>query len=441
MKHPERLGKYPITGVLGQGAMGVVYKARDPVIQRAVAIKTIHKALVADEAERAHLAARFRNEAQAVGRLSHPGIVAIYEYGEDDTTAYIAMEYVEGRSLERVLSPRRPLPEPEALSIMVQLLDALACAHRAGVWHRDVKPANLILTPSGQVKLADFGIARIENLALTQVVSTLGTPGYMAPEQYVGQGITHQVDLFAAGVLLYRMLTGVVPFAGEPGVVMYKILNEDPTPPSIASGGQCPADYDAVVARALARQPQARYPSAADFRGALTARGVQPVRMTFALPRDDDDATVVGVPPPRDGDATRPAGAGTGGSGGVTAEAMAEVERELVTVLGPIAKTLVRKAARGCADAGSLRIAVAQHIADEAERARFVSGAPAETRLTQALQDAAVPVLTAVVGPIGKVFVQRAARRATTRAQFIQLLAESVDEGERTRVIRALEAL
>src|SRR5262245_15040139 len=234
MKHPERLGKYPITGVLGQGAMGVVYKARDPVIQRPVAIKTIHIGLVAGDAERANLSARFRNEAQAVGRLSHPGIVAIYEYGEDESTAYIAMEYVEGLSLERVLPPRRPLPESEALSVMQQLLDALACAHRAGVWHRDIKPANLIMTASGQLKLTDFGIARIENASLTQVTSVIGTPGYMAPEQYVGQGITHQVDLFAAGVLLYRMLTGIAPFAGPPEVAMYKILHEDPPAPSVA---------------------------------------------------------------------------------------------------------------------------------------------------------------------------------------------------------------
>src|SRR4029453_3535290 len=159
MRHPERLGKYPITGVLGQGAMGVVYKGYDPVIQRTVAIKTIHKTLIGDEAERVNLTTRFRNEAKAVGPLPHPGIVAIYEYGEDDTTAFIAMEYVEGRSLERVLPPRRPLPESQALSVMEQLLDALDCAHRAGVWHRDVKPANLIMTPAGQVKLTDFGIA------------------------------------------------------------------------------------------------------------------------------------------------------------------------------------------------------------------------------------------------------------------------------------------
>jgi serine/threonine-protein kinase len=479
MKHPERLGKYPITGVLGQGAMGVVYKGYDPVIQRTVAIKTIHKALIGDDAERVNLTTRFRNEAKAVGRLSHPGIVAIYEYGEDDTTAFIAMEYVEGRSLERVLPPRRPLPESEALSIMEQLLDALDCAHRAGVWHRDVKPANLIMTPAGQVKLTDFGIARIENMALTQVASTIGTPGYMAPEQYVGEGITHKVDLFAAGVLLYRMLTGIAPFSGPPEVVMYKILHQDPPAPSVASAGQCAAFFDAIVARALAKQAQARWSGAAEFRAALSGRGLAPTRMTIAMP-NNDDATVVVVPPGSGAPSASPAAGMSGGSagfapaaggtGGVTAEAMAEVERALVTVVGPIAKAIVRKAARTCADADSLRIAVAQHITDERERAEFVSGAkPAsghaktlrmtggsvisatppprvtgtqsDAMLTEAMKEAAVPALTAIVGPIGKVFVRRAAQRATTKGQFIALVADSVDASDRARVVSALQIL
>src|SRR5262245_42701610 len=202
MTHPERLGKYPITGLIGQGAMGVVYKGFDPVIQRPVAIKTIHKTLITADAGGEDYAVRFRNEAMAVGRLSHPGIVAIYEYGEDDTTAFIAMEFVDGRSLDQLMPAHQPLPEVQALSLLAQLLAALTCAHRHGVWHRDVKPANLLVTRDGQLKLTDFGIARIANQGITQVASTIGTSGYMAPEQYIGEDITHRVDLFAAGVLL-----------------------------------------------------------------------------------------------------------------------------------------------------------------------------------------------------------------------------------------------
>ena len=272
MSVPAKLGKYPITGVLGTGAMGVVYKALDPVIDRPVAIKTILKSLLGQDLSGSSAAERFRHEARAVGRLSHPGIVAIYEYGEDEDTAYIAMEYVEGRSLAQVLATTPRLPEADILTLMDQLLAALDCAHRAGVWHRDIKPANLIVTDAGRLKLTDFGIARIETVALTQVNSSIGTPGYMAPEQYVGEGVDHRVDIFAAGVLLYAMLCGHGPFRGAPETVMFKVLNEDPLPPSQVAGSGRSTFYDAVVARALAKRPADRYASVAAFREALAQR-------------------------------------------------------------------------------------------------------------------------------------------------------------------------
>src|ERR1700712_3509804 len=163
MAIPERIGKYTISEVLGQGAMGVVYKGFDPHIQRPVAIKVIHKELLGDDRAKDSIAARFRNEAQAVGRIAHPGVVAIYEFGEDADTAYIAMEFVPGRNLEQVLAGTPMLDETQLLGIMDQLLSAMAVAHGHGVWHRDIKPANLLLTAAGQVKLTDFGIARIEH--------------------------------------------------------------------------------------------------------------------------------------------------------------------------------------------------------------------------------------------------------------------------------------
>jgi serine/threonine protein kinase len=287
---PERIGKYPISAVLGHGAMGVVYKGFDPHIHRPVAIKTIHKDLLGDEAVHASIAARFRNEAQAVGRLQHPGIVAIYEFGEDDATAYIAMEFVEGKNLDQVLAATPVLPEAQVRRIMDQLLDALECAHRAGVWHRDIKPANLILTAAGQVKLTDFGIARIENIGLTQVASMIGTPGYMAPEQYIGEGIDHRADLFAAGVLLYRLLTGVQPFSGAAETVMYKIMNEQPKPPSEVSGGGLSGVYDALMLKALAKGAENRFQSAQAFRQALLASATHP---QAAYPGGANDATVI----------------------------------------------------------------------------------------------------------------------------------------------------
>jgi serine/threonine-protein kinase len=483
MRHPDKLGKYPITGVIGQGAMGVVYKALDPVIQRPVAIKTIHKALLGD-ADPVEMAARFRNEAQAVGRLSHPGIVQIYEYGEDEATAYIAMEYVEGRNLEKLLQARPRLPEGDLLSVMDQLLDALDAAHRVGVWHRDVKPANLLVTQGGQVKLTDFGIARIEHLALTQVASMIGTPGYMAPEQYVGEGLSHRVDLFAAGVLLWRLLTGTVPFAGPPQTVMYKILNEHPPAPSTLAGSD--PFFDAVVARALAKDPAQRYATAAEFRQALAARSTP--RTQISPLTMDEDATIV-IPAsgsrgtPRSSTAAPAAPVPTAAptapgswATGANAAVVAEMERALATVMGPVARAIVKQAARQCHDVDSLREAVAQHIDNARDREAFVSGTqrlgsgartvatgaasaatqvvtatPARTapppaqvaddRLSEAAVAAAAPLVAEVLGPIAKLLVKKAAAQAQTRSQFLQMLIAAAEPGDRARMNKLLSKL
>src|SRR6266571_5200070 len=200
MTTPNHLGKYEITEVLGRGAMGVVYKGFDPGIRRTVAIKTIRRELIEGERPAAAMLARFRNEAQAAGKLAHPGIVAVYDYGEDASVAYIAMEYVEGNSLREYLGRGTRFAERDAVSVMSQLLEGLAHAHERRVWHRDIKPANIIVMMNGRVKVADFGIARIEASDLTQTGAMLGSPGYMAPEQYAAAAIDHRADLFAAAV-------------------------------------------------------------------------------------------------------------------------------------------------------------------------------------------------------------------------------------------------
>jgi serine/threonine-protein kinase len=480
MTHPERLGKYPITGVLGEGAMGVVYKAFDPGIQRPVAIKTIRKQLVDDE-DGASFAARFRNEAQAVGRLSHPGIVAIYEYGEEGDTTYIAMEFVEGRNLSQILAATPLLPEPDILRVMDQLLDALACAHSHGVWHRDIKPANLIVTSRGQVKITDFGIARIESMALTQVTSVIGTPGYMAPEQYAGMKLDHRVDIFAAGVILYRMLAGRPPFTGSPETVMYKIINEDPAPPSsVAPSDRArPSGYDAIVAKALAKNADQRFASAAEFRQALA-------RMAGAASGADHDQTQLMVSPAIDA-AAAPAplatpsptfaatqrltatrgsdGKTTGGTllsasqiSGWDVITLAPVEAALATVLGPVAKVIVRQAARSCSDMASLTARVAEQIADAKERERFlakvaglrtlVAAGPAVATAPSAAKpvsvapqvlEQATKVLTAHIGPIARILVKKASAQAQSNEHFYQLLAEQIDEGpQRAKVLAEL---
>jgi len=291
---PERIGKYTISAVLGRGSMGTVYKGFDPHIQRPVAIKTVHRELLGDTQAADSIAARFRNEAKAVGRIQHPGVVAIYDFGEDGDVTFIAMEFVDGRTLDEILAVPQMLSEANVLAVMDQLLESLSVAHAQGVWHRDIKPANLIVTKQGQVKLTDFGIARLEDANLTQTSSMIGTPAYMAPEQFTGKGIDHRADLFACGVLLYRMLTGRRAFTGATQEVMYKILNEEPPAPSVVTKGLRPAAFDAVVARAIAKNPADRYPDALAMRAALQALSRAP-----AAP--GAKATVI-LPIPREGE-------------------------------------------------------------------------------------------------------------------------------------------
>ena len=267
--HPERLGRYPVKGVIGAGAMGVVYLGFDPEIARPVAIKTIRKHLIEDGHGGSTLAARFRVEAQAAGRLSHPGIVTVYDVGDDDDCAYIAMEYVAGQSLREYLSRGWRFTASEVASLLIQLLDALGEAHARGVLHRDIKPANLLITDTGRLKVTDFGIARIESTQFTRTESVLGSPGYMAPEQYTGGEVDRRVDIFSAGVVLYRLLTGRMPFSGNDQAMMYRVVYGEPDPLCKDEKEAVLAPFEPVIRRALARQPDKRYASAAEFRQAL----------------------------------------------------------------------------------------------------------------------------------------------------------------------------
>lgn len=269
MTLPSKLGKYEIRRELGSGAMGVVYEGWDPGIGRRVAIKTVRRDQL-DRAEAAEILARFQREAQAAGRLSHPNIVGIYEYGEDEGTAFIAMEFIEGRELRDHFDASERFPLAEVGRIMGQLLAALGHAHAQGITHRDIKPANIILLKDGSVKVADFGIARIESSNLTQAGAVLGTPAYMSPEQFMGQTVDGRSDLFSAGVILYQFLTGDKPFTGTLTTIMHKVLQEEPPAPS-ALNVQVPRPFDALMAKALAKRPEDRFQTAQEFAAAITA--------------------------------------------------------------------------------------------------------------------------------------------------------------------------
>jgi predicted Ser/Thr protein kinase len=266
---PERLGKYPLLSVIGTGSMGVVYKSYDPQMRCAVALKTIRSELLDDATE--DLAARFRIEAQATGSLAHPGIVRVYEHGEAEGYAYIAMEFVEGHSLRDCFERKVRFNTAQAVNILSQLLKALQHAHEHGVWHRDVKPGNILLFGDGQVKITDFGIARVEAPSSAQTNTIMGTPGFIAPELYLSDAFDHRSDLFAAGVVFYQLLTGVMPFVGTPEKVMFRVCYETPLPPSVVARQPSLRPFDAVVLKALARSPEDRFASAAEYLEALVS--------------------------------------------------------------------------------------------------------------------------------------------------------------------------
>ncbi len=278
----KHLGRYEIVGEIARGAMGIIYKAKDPLIDRMVAIKTINLREL-DQEQKAEYEARFYLEAQAAGKLSHPNIVTVYDLGEKNDIVYIAMELLEGNELQNLLKDGKPLPISETLDIMSQVAAGLAYAHEHGIVHRDVKPSNIMVLKSGRVKIADFGIARMESSMLhTQTGIVMGSPLYMSPEQILARGIDRRSDIFAAGILLFKMLTGQMPFTGDnPNSVMYQIVHEAPPKPS-ALNSEIPEALDDIVAKCLAKNPEERYQDANQLAQALLACGGGPHSLTVA---------------------------------------------------------------------------------------------------------------------------------------------------------------
>jgi serine/threonine-protein kinase len=267
----QSLGKYEIEAEIGRGAMGVVYRARDPQIGRAVAIKTI--IISGQEPEdQAGFRERFFQEARAAGRLNHPGIVTIFDIGQDPESGdpYIVMENVAGQSLSKVLGLEGgKLPLGPALHLAQEIAEALNYAHQQGVIHRDIKPGNILVTPEGHIKIADFGVARLNESEMTLPGQVMGSPAYMSPEQLRGDQVDARSDLFSLGVLLYRILTGYRPFQGNSvQTVAFKVANYEPMPVTSFESG-LPGSLDAVVNRALAKNPKQRYRTASEFAAEL----------------------------------------------------------------------------------------------------------------------------------------------------------------------------
>ena len=314
-----QLGRYQLKSVLGRGAMGLVYEALDPRLDRRVAIKTILKSHLLDDTVAQDYSRRFVREAQAAARLTHPHIVTVYDFGEEDEVAYIVMEFIEGSELAQHFDNQNYFGLPEAVRILCELLDALAYAHDRGIVHRDVKPANVMIDRAGHVKLTDFGVARLVDTGADRTMpgTMVGTPSYMSPEQIQGMAVGSRTDLFAVGVILYQFLTHERPFGGGgQWAVQRKILHEDPLPPSQLAPAS-PRIFDAIALRALAKNPDHRFQSAGAFASelrlalqTLPAATVPPPR-----PEPQSDITVMltrprppVAPPPGDDRSTLPGG-------------------------------------------------------------------------------------------------------------------------------------
>ena len=295
------MSRYRLGRELGRGASGIVNEALDTSLERTVAVKTVSTAGV-DAHEKAELLARFKREATAAARLAHPNIVTIHDFGHDQDTAFIVMELVPGRSLAAEIARAAELNFDRILGLMKELLAGLAAAHEHGVIHRDIKPSNLLLLPDGHLKIADFGVARLESSTVTRAGTILGTPSYMAPEQLAGKPVDRRADLFSAGVILYELLTGRRPFVGDSTYsVIYQVLHADPPLPSQLDL-PVPKWIDGVVQKALAKDPSERFQDAREFASALdvaaqTLHGVLEATLPLATGRSQrlaPNATLAG---------------------------------------------------------------------------------------------------------------------------------------------------
>ncbi len=293
MKHTT-LGRYRILGELGRGAMGTVYRALDPLIEREVAIKTLHPNLPEDVI--AEVRQRFLREAKSAGQLNHPNIVTIFDVGEQDGVAYMAMELLDGRSLQQILAERVRLPFQTAADYAAQIADALDRAQQLGIVHRDVKPANVVVSATGHVKLTDFGVAYVPSSTMTQTGTMIGSPRYMSPEQVLGLPIDPRSDIFSLGVMLYEMLSGQAPFVRAGDSTIFPLINRiavEPHPPITQLDPSIPAEFETILRKALAKKPEDRYQ-----RGGELARDLRTLCGLAGAPAApiDDEKTVILAP-------------------------------------------------------------------------------------------------------------------------------------------------
>jgi eukaryotic-like serine/threonine-protein kinase len=459
---PTTIGRYVVENLVGTGGMGRIYKAHDPDIRRTVAIKLISTKLMSGS-DRAEYTRRFRREAEAAARCAHPNIVAVYDFAVHEGQPFLAMEFIYGQSLREVLDETSVMAVPEAIGIMLQVLDALASAHAQGVIHQDIKPANIMLTPEKRVKVGDFGISRLVNTEVTTVFSTIGTPSYMSPEQCRGDDVDGRSDLFSAGATLFEMVAGERAFKGRNATeVSYHIVNDRlpllPVPVRAAA-----PRLQLVLERAMAKHPEDRFDSSGDMAAALR-------QVLVGNPDDEaaDSTRIVanaGIP----GGATAPSAPRqdsvphTSGPA-LDPDLLRALEDKLKAYVGPIARILVSTAAAHSSSADEICAELAVSVRDEADREQFrrevallmrsrppatpgAAAAPSTSslgdggsrgdRLPEQELERAQAALTRFAGPIARILVRRAAANASTVEALWQALSNHIESpAERSAFLR-----
>ena len=445
MNTVRSIGRYRIEALLGTGAMGEVYRAHDPAIDRLVAIKVVRPELVAGSGG-AQLLERFRREARAAGRRLHPNIVAIWDFGDDNGTPLLVMELVEGQSLDQLIKSCGSLEPRRSVAIITQVLSALGFAHASGIVHRDIKPSNIMVLPGEQVKVADFGIARLEASEFTIVGDLLGTPAYMAPEQLSGGPIDHRTDLFATGVILFEMLTGVKPFRGKSITEIISFMERRGPEDIRALNPGVPEAMKHVIGKSVAFDPAQRYADAAAFSKAVA----------------DAMAALPGESPPPAANAAQT----ISDEASFSPELLRQTERDLATFIGPMASIAVKRAVRNASDLLALYELLARHVADPKDRAEFLARgrqraaaglgrprpppepAPAQTIERKSVSPAQSPNpasivaiesdLTRYIGPIARILVKRELGKFESLAKLCLVLATHIpDERERRAFLDA----
>jgi eukaryotic-like serine/threonine-protein kinase len=342
---PAQIGRYRVEGVIGSGTMGVIYRAHDPVLDRAVAIKLIRPDLL-EGMEREEFLERFSREAKAAGSCAHPNIVAVYDFDLHEGSPFIAMEFVTGASLATVLRQGVQIPPRRVVSLVAQVLDALSAAHRLGIVHRDIKPANILLLVNGQVKLTDFGVSLLDGSSLTQHGTLIGTPSYMSPEQCRGDEVDQRSDLFSVGAVCYELLAGERLFSGRTTTELVSQVLAATTTKIADRLRLVPAELRPVLARALAPKPQQRFASAGAMADAL--------RQSLTVP-DGKIANSENQP-----------------SAVIAPGEFDQATRALARYVGPIAAVLVKRAGKSAGSADELWQMLAHHISETKEREAFL---------------------------------------------------------------------